>query len=130
MRSRVMPGSLVTIERRVPVRRLNRVDLPTLGRPTITRLGSFSMFGVDTTLARLQVGALGAAESRASTLDDGGINYGNVVKVPMRRIYLFYMLGMGSQTSGGGLLSAQETDFLDRALTRRWRGPQTRRVCA
>src|ERR1700736_5821874 len=67
MRSRVMPGSLVTIERRVPVRRLNRVDLPTLGRPTITRLGSFSMFGVDKTLARLQVDALGAAQSRAST---------------------------------------------------------------
>src|SRR5215472_10024714 len=36
MRSRVIPGSFVTIERRVPVRRLNRVDLPTLGRPTIT----------------------------------------------------------------------------------------------
>src|SRR5579859_7310795 len=41
MRSRVMPGSLVTMERRVPVKRLNRVDLPTLGRPTITRDGSF-----------------------------------------------------------------------------------------
>src|SRR5258708_35017035 len=37
MRSRVMPGSLVTMERRVPVRRLKSVDLPTLGRPTITR---------------------------------------------------------------------------------------------
>ncbi len=36
MRSRVMPGSLVTMERRVPVRRLKRVDLPTLGRPTMT----------------------------------------------------------------------------------------------
>src|SRR5438128_5258621 len=41
MRSRVMPGSFVTIERRVPVRRLNSVDLPTLGRPTITSDGSF-----------------------------------------------------------------------------------------
>src|ERR1700738_998675 len=37
IRSRVMPGSLVTMERRVPVRRLKRVDLPTFGRPTITR---------------------------------------------------------------------------------------------
>src|ERR1700680_2272575 len=36
MRSRVIPGSLVTIERRVPVSRLNKVDLPTFGRPTIT----------------------------------------------------------------------------------------------
>src|SRR6185437_14472489 len=40
MRSRVMPGSSVTIERRVPVRRLKSVDLPTLGRPTITMEGS------------------------------------------------------------------------------------------
>src|SRR6267143_122471 len=39
MRSRVMPGSLVTMERRVPVKRLKSVDLPTLGRPTITRDG-------------------------------------------------------------------------------------------
>src|SRR5207248_3108838 len=31
MRSRVMPGSLVTMERRVPVKRLNSVDLPTAG---------------------------------------------------------------------------------------------------
>src|SRR6266436_1058670 len=40
MRSRVMPGSLVTMERRVPVKRLKSVDLPTLGRPRITRDGS------------------------------------------------------------------------------------------
>src|ERR1700728_1825798 len=43
MRSRVIPGSLVTIERRVPVRRLNSVDFPTLGRPTITIDGSFEV---------------------------------------------------------------------------------------
>src|ERR1700676_1029011 len=36
MRSRVIPGSLVTIDLRVPVSRLNKVDLPTFGRPTIT----------------------------------------------------------------------------------------------
>src|SRR5579859_3008745 len=41
-----MPGSLVTIERRVPVRRLKRVDLPTLGRPTITRDGAFFVMKV------------------------------------------------------------------------------------
>src|SRR5580658_4103653 len=40
MRSRVMPGSSVTMERRVPVRRLKSVDLPTLGRPTMTSDGS------------------------------------------------------------------------------------------
>src|SRR4030081_2200331 len=34
-----MPDSLVTIERRVPVKRLKSVDLPTLGRPTMTRDG-------------------------------------------------------------------------------------------
>src|SRR5580698_6647956 len=35
-----MPGSFVTIERRVPVKRLKSVDLPTLGRPRITNDGS------------------------------------------------------------------------------------------
>src|SRR6202050_4858865 len=40
MRSRVMPGSSPTMERRVPRMALNRVDLPTLGRPTITTDGS------------------------------------------------------------------------------------------
>src|SRR5579862_2301937 len=43
MRSRVIPGSSVTIERRVPVSRLKIVDLPTLGRPIITTDGSFSV---------------------------------------------------------------------------------------
>src|ERR1700683_3045184 len=46
MRSRVMPGSFVTIERRVPVSRLNSVDFPTLGRPTITMDGSFELICV------------------------------------------------------------------------------------
>src|SRR6266851_7901543 len=43
MRSRVIPGSLVTIERREPVSLLKIVYLPTLGRPTITTEGSFSV---------------------------------------------------------------------------------------
>src|SRR5579864_173763 len=40
MRSRVIPGSFVTIDRRVPVSLLKSVDLPTLGRPKITNDGS------------------------------------------------------------------------------------------
>src|SRR6267154_2167298 len=40
-----MPGSLVTMARRVPVKRLKSVDLPTLGRPTMTSDGSRS--GID-----------------------------------------------------------------------------------
>src|SRR6266852_3943593 len=40
MRSRVIPGSSVTMERRVPVRRLNNVDLPTFGRPAMTINGN------------------------------------------------------------------------------------------
>src|ERR1700678_2272537 len=39
MRSRVMPGSSPTMERRLWVSRLNSVDLPTLGRPTIATSG-------------------------------------------------------------------------------------------
>src|SRR6267143_693784 len=46
MRSRVIPGSLVTMERRVPVKRLKSVDLPTLGRPTITRDGSCAVMNL------------------------------------------------------------------------------------
>jgi hypothetical protein len=38
-RSRVMPGSSPTMARREPTRRLNRVDLPTLGRPTMAIRG-------------------------------------------------------------------------------------------
>src|SRR6266403_2321329 len=34
-----MPGSSPTIERRSPIRRLNRVDFPTFGRPTIATSG-------------------------------------------------------------------------------------------
>src|SRR5690349_6166788 len=39
MRSRVIPGSSPTMERRCPMIALNRVDLPTFGRPTITTEG-------------------------------------------------------------------------------------------
>src|SRR5262245_19135357 len=39
MRSRVMPGSSVTMDRRCPMIRLNRVDLPTFGRPTMAISG-------------------------------------------------------------------------------------------
>src|SRR2546427_738943 len=39
MRSRVMPGSSPTMARRCPMIALNRVDLPTLGLPTITTTG-------------------------------------------------------------------------------------------
>src|SRR5438093_7711541 len=39
MRSRVIPGSSVTMERRCPMIRLNTVDLPTLGRPTMAIRG-------------------------------------------------------------------------------------------
>src|ERR1700724_1831685 len=40
IRSRVMPGSSPTIDRRGRGIAVNNVDLPTLGRPTITTTGS------------------------------------------------------------------------------------------
>src|SRR5262245_24484091 len=40
MRSRVIPGSSVTMERRCPISRLNSVDLPTFGRPKMAMSGS------------------------------------------------------------------------------------------
>src|SRR5512138_698044 len=43
--SRVMPGSEWTRDLRRPRMRLNRVDLPTLGKPTMTTRGSFVTAG-------------------------------------------------------------------------------------
>ena len=40
LRSRVTPGVSDTRAERRPARRLNRVDLPTLGRPAMTTTGS------------------------------------------------------------------------------------------
>ena len=40
MRSRVIPGSSVTMERRWLIKRLKSVDLPTFGRPTIAMSGT------------------------------------------------------------------------------------------
>src|SRR6266566_6378757 len=40
MRSRVIPGSSVTMERRWLIKRLKSVDLPTFGRPTIAMSGN------------------------------------------------------------------------------------------
>src|ERR1700721_3742318 len=40
MRSRVIPGSSPTIDRRLPVSRLNSVDFPTFGRPTMAMTGA------------------------------------------------------------------------------------------
>ena len=41
--SRVTPGVSSTMERRFPTRRLNSIDLPTFGRPTIATSG-FAIF--------------------------------------------------------------------------------------
>src|SRR5689334_15118237 len=47
MRSRVIPGSSPTIERRWPTMALNSVDLPTFGRPTMTTEGSLDTYHHD-----------------------------------------------------------------------------------
>src|SRR5512137_912751 len=44
--SRVMPGSEWTRDLRWPRMRLKSVDLPTLGKPTMTTRGSFAMAGL------------------------------------------------------------------------------------
>src|SRR5215469_2515464 len=56
MRSRVIPGSSPTIDRREPVSRLNSVDLPTLGRPQIAISGDLvSIVAIVPWLRRLSV---------------------------------------------------------------------------
>src|SRR6185437_8281975 len=49
MRSRVMPGSSPTMERRLPRIALKRVDFPTFGRPTMTTAGSGSSAAISFT---------------------------------------------------------------------------------
>src|SRR5580693_6503021 len=44
-RSRVSPGISATMASRVPVRTLNKVDFPTLGRPTRAMTGNISYWG-------------------------------------------------------------------------------------
>src|SRR6202044_1086875 len=63
MRSRVMPGSSPTIERRELVRRLKSVDLPTLGRPTMASTGHVD---VSTGVSRRVIGGIAASGSGSS----------------------------------------------------------------
>src|SRR5579872_2197652 len=51
-----MPGSSPTMARREPTIRLNSVDLPTLGRPTIAIVGTGALAGV--TVLVLEMGSV------------------------------------------------------------------------
>src|SRR5580704_3427987 len=64
MRSRVIPGSSPTMARRDPTMRLNSVDLPTLGRPTMAMVGTPSTIGVLSELDLIRV--MRAVVGRAS----------------------------------------------------------------
>src|SRR5271157_853486 len=61
MRSRVIPGSSPTMERREPVRRLKSVDLPTLGRPTIAKIGAVAAVKADFFECRLRESFTGSS---------------------------------------------------------------------
>ena len=80
MRSRVMPGSSVTIERRVPVRRLKSVDLPTFGRPTITMDGSLAAVIVFKGLHRMH-GELSSPQVQTLTVATSGSARADEVEV-------------------------------------------------
>src|SRR3546814_21187726 len=75
-RSRVSPGRSATSASRVPVRRLNRVDLPTLGRPTRTRVGSLSLVMGRLSVKRVQQErdrkSVGSGKSVSVRVDLGG----------------------------------------------------------
>ena len=68
MRSRVIPGSSPTIERRVSVSRLNRVDLPTFGRPQMATSGSRTGERCSSAMARFiaEASASASFHSRSS----------------------------------------------------------------
>ena len=80
MRSRVIPGSSPTIDRRDPVSRLNSVDLPTFGRPQIAISGScprLRALGHGRPSARQSASASRQSSSpmfsRPATLDERGV---------------------------------------------------------
>ena len=58
-RSRVRPANASTIARRVPVRRLNSVDFPTFGRPTIATTPTAGAIGSPSSRRRRRVAPAG-----------------------------------------------------------------------
>jgi len=79
MRSRVIPGSSPTIDRRDPVSRLNSVLLPTLGRPqtAISGRSRASALSVSVTIcdasSSISRQSSPPRRSRPSTFDDRGV---------------------------------------------------------
>src|SRR5665213_2503393 len=79
MRSRVMPGSSPTMDRREPVRRLNSVLLPTFGRPQTAISGSFSDSALSVTVDNCAAIASASRQSsspifsRPATLEERGV---------------------------------------------------------
>ena len=62
-----MPGSSPTIARRDPTMRLNSVDLPTLGRPTMASVAAPAELGALIELVRIRVNCfLGIAKRVAA----------------------------------------------------------------
>src|SRR5258708_27316035 len=69
-----MPGSSPTMARREPTRRLNSVDLPTLGRPTIAMRGVSGELELDEVKIireRVEAGALTCLAARRAGIFDG-----------------------------------------------------------
>jgi hypothetical protein len=74
-----MPGSFPTIDRREWVRRLKRLDLPTLGRPTIAMRGALAGSGLGVRRSR----SAGSPSSEAG--NSGPRNSGPGMSASMRR---------------------------------------------
>jgi hypothetical protein len=75
MRSRVIPGSSPTIDRREPVNRLNSVLLPTFGRPqtAINGRSRASALSVSVTICEASSSISRQSSSRPSIFDDRGV---------------------------------------------------------
>src|SRR5206468_10804801 len=83
MRSRVMPGSSVTIERRCPMIRLNNVDLPTLGRPTMAIRGSGKCMKSSGENVGFRIGDFGLGEPLGPRLSNPKSEIGNPQSLPL-----------------------------------------------
>src|SRR5579884_392059 len=93
MRSRVIPGSSPTMERRWPIMLLNRVDLPTFGRPTITTVGGPSCCGIERhdsrTFLRIR---------REHACDDGRVRMPSTQNQTIRNIAIIAHVDHGKTT--------------------------------
>src|ERR1051326_986167 len=124
MRSRVMPGSSPTIARRPPVIRLNRVDFPTFGRPTITTVGRVCDIRIPRitgevvrTMRQSWIRAKKHRKSRAAAI----LIAGSIGLYCRPKIYGFTMIDVGASSDAEAKISGAEARRQGASFLLAWR---------